>query len=164
MKQGYLGVDLADMANKLSQTAVAQAEALFKRSMNHEAVSGEALKNAPALYQLATDTGAPPPSAPGRAAFLDGLGALKARDFARAEHRFSDAAKAEPQVSEYHYYRAIALYRAGKGQSALQVLETELPTDSRTAVLRTAVSLEASPEQGATELERALFAKRFEGR
>ena len=164
VKQGYLGVDLGDMATKLSQAAVVQAEALFKKSTSKEGLSAQALQQAPALYQLAQDTGSPAPTAPGRAAFMDGLGLLKTSDYPRAEERFADASKREPQMADYKYYRAIALYRQGKSQGAVQVMETELPDDPRTGILRAAIALDGSAELGATELERVLFSRRFDSR
>jgi hypothetical protein len=45
--------------------------------------------------------------------------------------------------------------------AAVRALESELPDDPRTAVLRLAMSLETGPDDAAAALERFLFERRF---
>ncbi|MFP2964406.1 hypothetical protein ACLEPN_43570, partial [Myxococcus sp. 1LA] len=69
----------------------------------------------------------------------------------------AQASAAAPERTEYRVWRAAALQRAGDLDGALTVMETDLPQDSRTDVLRAASAQRKSPEAGARELERLLF-------
>ncbi len=162
LKDGYVGVDLADMAGKLSAAANAAAEELHARALKKEKLSADALRSAKALYQLAVDT-ASPPQHQARASFLEGLAELQAGKPKLAEPKFAEAAKADPSVKDYTFYRAVALQKGGDADAALKLLETELPTDPRTGVLRAALAVSHSAEAGATELEKLLFSKRYGG-
>ncbi len=160
LKDGYVGVDLADMGGKLSAAANSAAEELHARALKKEKLSADALRSAKALYQLAVDTASPPQHA-ARAAFLEGLAELQAGKPKPAEVKFAEAAKADPSVTDYTFYRAIALHRAGDSSAALKLLEAELPRDVRTATLRAALAVNHSPEVGAAELEKLLFSRRY---
>ncbi|WP_410477835.1 tetratricopeptide repeat protein [Myxococcus sp. MxC21-1] len=105
----------------------------------------------------ARDTGEPSAKAAAQAPFLEGLAALQSGDSAGAQRLFAKAASAAPERNEYRVWRAAALQRAGDLDGALTVLETDLPQDARTDVLRAASAQRKSPEAGARELERILF-------
>lgn len=160
VKDGYMGPDLGDMAQKLGAAAQASAEDVQKRALAYEKLSPEALKSARHLYQVAQDVGVNVPDAPAASAFCDGLAALQTRDAKKAESLFAEAATAKPENKEYTFYRAVALVQHGDKKGALKVLDADLKDDPRTEVLRTSLALGDSPEAGATELERLLFSRR----
>lgn len=155
--EGYLGTDLAEMGTRLSAASRAAAEDVHQRALRGEAVETERLRAGRELLDLAKDTGEAAPQAPAQGLFLDGLASLQGGDSKGAEGLFAKAAVAAPGVTEYRVWRAAALQRAGDLRGALSVMETELPEDPRTDLLRAAVAQRASKEDGARELERLLF-------
>lgn len=159
VKDGFLGPELGEMGQKLGAAAVARADAVYKRAVVREAVPADELRSARPLYQAAADLGA---GADGKArsAFLDGCAALADKDYKKAEQLFVEAAKADPADKDYVFFKAVALVQAGDRPGALKVLEAGLPDDTRTSVLRAAVSLGHSPDEGAAELEKLLFSTR----
>lgn len=161
VKDGYLGPDLGDMATKLGATAVAKADEIHKAALANEKMSLERLRAARPLYQVAADVGASPLDLRARTAFLDGLASLQERDFKKAEALFTEAAHADPSNKEYVFYQGLALVQSGDRAGALKVLDTELKDDPRTRVLRAALALGNSPDDGAAELERLLFTTRY---
>jgi len=161
VKDGFLGPDLGDMAQKLASSAIAQAEAIHKRALANEKLEAETLRSARPLFQIAVDSGQASSSSAAVVGFLDGLAEFSEKDFKRATQLFAEAAKADPSNKEYGFYRALALYQSGDRLAALKALETDLKDDPRTAVLRTSLALANSPEVGAAELERLLFTTRF---
>ena len=161
VKDGFVGVELGDMAAKLQAAAVETADGVHKRALAREPVTADELKTARPLYQLAADVGLAPADQGAKSAFLDGLSSFQGGDYKQAEAQFADAAKAEPASKEYKYYRAMALFRGGDRRAALSAMEADLPDDPRTAVLRVALALGDSPETGAAELEKLLFTKRY---
>lgn len=161
VKDGFLGVELADMAQKLGSAAVAEAEGIHKRALANEKLPSEQLRSARPLFQIAADCGVIAGNSGGVTAFLDGLAEFTEKDFKRATQLFGEAAKLDAANKEYAFYRGLSLYQAGDKLAALKALETDLKDDPRTAVLRTALALGNSPEVGASELERLLFTTRF---
>lgn len=161
VKDGFLGIELADMAQKLGSAAVAEAEGIHKRALANEKLPSEQLRSARPLFQIAADCGVIAGNSGGVTAFLDGLAEFTEKDFKRATQLFGEAAKLDPANKEYAFYRGLSLYQAGDKLAALKALETDLKDDPRTAVLRTALALGNSPEVGASELERLLFTTRF---
>jgi tetratricopeptide (TPR) repeat protein len=161
VKDGFLGPELGEMAQKLGAAALAEAELLHTRALAGEKVPPEALRQARMLYQLAQDVGASVTDAKGRMAFLDGVADLHEKAYKKAEAHFSEAARADPSNKEYVFYKGLALFQAGERPQALKVLEAELRDDPRTAVLRVAIALGQSPDLGAAELEKLLFTARF---
>ncbi len=161
VKDGFLGPDLADMAQKLGSAAVLEAEGIHKRALANEKLPAETLRSARPLFQIAVDSGVTAGNSAGVTAFLDGLAEFGERDFKRATQHFGEAAKADPANKEYGFYRGLSLYHAGDKLAALKALEADLKDDPRTAVLRTSLALGNSPEVGASELERLLFSTRF---
>lgn len=161
IKDGFLGPELGEMAQKLGAAATAEAESIHKRALAGEKLSGDELRTAHPLYQVAAEVGASPADARGRMAFLDGLAELFEKSWKKADGHFAEAAKSDPSNKEYSYFRAIALVNAGERSQALKVLEAELKDDPRTAVLRTSLSMGESSEAGATELEKLLFTTRY---
>ncbi|MEW5741458.1 MAG: hypothetical protein AB1938_21230 [Myxococcota bacterium] len=161
VKEGFLGPELGEMAQKLGAAASSAAELVHKRALSGEKLPPETLRNARPLFQLAQDVGAPVTDAKGRMAFLDGIADLHEKAYKKAEAHFTDAARADPSNKEYVFYKGLALFQAGERPQALKVLETELKDDPRTAVLRVAISLSQSPDSGAAELEKLLFTARF---
>lgn len=161
VKDGFLGPELADMAQKLGSAAVAEAEGIHKRALANEKLPGETLRSARPLFQIAADSGVTSANSTALTAFLDGLAEFGEKDFKRATQLFAEAAKADASNKEYTFYRGLSLYQAGDKLGALKVLEADLKDDPRTAVLRTSLALGNSPEVGAAELERLLFTTRF---
>lgn len=158
---GYVGPDLAEMGAKLNTAATASAEDTYRRAIARERIPGHALREAKQLYQLALETGSPPPNYGSHSDFLEGLADFQSFEAKKAEQKFAEASAAEPTVMEYKFYRAAAIYRGGDKAGALEALEKDLPQDPRTAVMREAQALGSSPQSGATELEQLLFTKRF---
>lgn len=158
---GYVGADLAEIGGKLNAAATAAAEDVYKRAMAKERLTVEALRQGKQLFQLAVDTGPAPANFGSHSSFLEGLADFQSREPKKAEMLFAEASLAEPGVAEYKFYRAIALYRSGDKSGALHALETDLPQDPRTTVLREALSLANSPQSAAVDLEQILFSKRF---
>ena len=161
VKDGFLGIELADMAQKLGSAAVAEAEGIHKRALANEKLPSEQLRSARPLFQIAADCGVTAGNSGGVTAFLDGLAEFTEKDFKRATQLFGEAAKLDPANKEYAFYRGLSLYQAGDKLAALKALETDLKDDPRTAVLRTALALGNSPEVGASERERLRFTTRF---
>lgn len=161
VKDGYLGPDLGDMANKLGAAAVAKADEIHKAALANEKMSLERLRAARPLYQVAADVGASPVDQKARVAFLDGLASLQEKDFKKAEQLFSEAARADPSNTEYVFYRGLALLQGGERTAALKVLDAQLRDDPRTRVLRAALAVGNSPDDGAAEVERLLFSTRY---
>lgn len=161
VKDGFLGPELGEMAQKLGAAATAEAEAIHKRALGGEKLPPEVLRSARPLYQLASDVGAAASDAKGRMAFLDGLAELNDKSWKKAETHFTEAAKSDPENHEYAFFRALALVQAGERPAALKIMDAELKDDPRTAVLRTSLALGESQENGATELEKLLFNTRY---
>ncbi|MFZ5442853.1 MAG: tetratricopeptide repeat protein [Myxococcota bacterium] len=161
VRDGFLGPELGEMAQKLGAAATAEAESIHKRALDGEKLSADVLRSARPLYAIALDVGAASSDAKARTAFLDGLAELGEKNHKRAEAHFAEAAKADPSNKEYAFFRALALFEAGERPAALKVLEAELKDDPRTAVLRTSLAVGQSPEAGAAELEKLLFTNRF---
>jgi hypothetical protein len=157
----YLAPDLADLAGRLHTAARTAVESLHARALARQEVPAEALRQAPALYTLARDTGEPLPQEKAQAPFLEGVAALRAGEAERAQALLAEAAAADPSRTEYRLLRAAALHGQGNLAGALQVLEQDLPGDSRTATLRAEVALGDSPEAGASTLESLLFQRYF---
>ncbi|MFY2557686.1 hypothetical protein ACN469_08665 [Corallococcus terminator] len=155
--EGYLGTDLAEMGTRLSTASRAAAEDVHQRALKGEALETERLRAGRELLDQAKDTGEAAPQSPAQGLFLDGLAVLQGGDSKSAEGLFAKAASAAPGVTEYRVWRAAALQRAGDLRGALSVMETELPEDPRTDLLRAAVAQRTSKEDGARELERLLF-------
>ncbi len=161
VKDGYLSPDLGDMASKLGAAAVAKADEIHKAALANEKMSLERLRAARPLYQVASDVGASPADQKARTAFLDGLASLQEKDFKRAEQLFTEAARSDSSNTEYVFYQALSLIQAGERGAALKVLDGRLRDDPRTRVLRAALALGNSPDDGAAELERMLFTTRY---
>lgn len=162
VSSGYLGADLADMAQKLNAEAMGLAESYYKRALAREQVPAEELRSARSLYAVAAEVGPAAPLARSHASFCEAMAELNGGDPKKAEALLTDAIKAEPSVVEYKSLRATALLKAGSHQAALQVMEADLPTDPRTHALRVALAVGDSPAAGATEVEKLLFEKRFQ--
>lgn len=160
VKSGFLGPELFDMAQKLAAATTAEAERIHKQALSGQPLTSEQLREARPLYQVAQDVGLASADAKGRMAYLDGLAELQEKNFRKAEHHFSDAAKSDPSNKEYSFSKGLALFLGGERQQALKVLETELRDDPRTRVLRAAMAINQSPEAGAIELEKLLFTTR----
>lgn len=161
VKDGFLGPELGDMAQKLGAAATAEAESIHKRALAGEKLAPEELRLAHPLYQVAHEVGASPADARGRMAFLDGLAELNEKSWKKAETHFTEAAKSDPSNKEYAFFRALALVHAGERPQALKIMEADLKDDPRTAVLRASLSMGESLESGATELEKLLFTNRY---
>ena len=160
VKDGFLGPELADMAQKLAAAATAEAERIHKQALAGEQLSSDQLKQARPLYQLAQDLGQASTDAKGRMAYLDGLAELLEKNYRKAEHHFADAAKSDPSNKEYAFSKGLALFLGGEKEQALKILEKELKDDPRTRVLRAASAINQSPEVGADEVEKLLFSAR----
>lgn len=161
VKDGYVGPDLGDMAQKLGTAALAKADEIHKAALANEKMSLERLRAARPLYQVASDVSASPPDQKARTAFLDGLASLQEKDFKKAEQLFTEAARADTANTEYVFYQGLALIQGGDRAGALKVLDTQLKDDPRTRVLRAALAVGNSPDDGAAELERLLFTTRY---
>lgn len=161
VRDGFLGPELGEMAQKLSAAATTEAESVHKRALAGEKLPPETLRSARPLYQVAQELGASPADAKGRMAFLDGLAELHEKSWKKAEGHFTEAGKSDPENREYAFFKALALVQGGERVAALKVMEVELKDDPRTAVLRVALSLGDSPVSGATELEKLLFTTRY---
>jgi tetratricopeptide (TPR) repeat protein len=161
VKEGFLGPELGDMAQKLGAAAAAQADDIHTRALSGEKLPPETLRSARPLYQLAQDVGVSTPDAKGRMAFLDGMADLADKAWKKAEGHFAEAARSAPANKEYVFYKALALFQAGERPAALKVLEADLKDDPRTAVLRVAIAMGQSSDSGAAELEKLLFTARF---
>lgn len=157
----YLAPDLADLARRLHTAASTAVESLHARALARQEVPVEALRQAPALFELARDVGEPLPQQGSQAPFLEGMAALLTGEAERAQALFAEAAAADPSRLEYRLLRAAALHGQGNLAGALQVLEQDLPGDSRIATLRAEVALGDSAEAGATTLESLLFQRYF---
>jgi tetratricopeptide (TPR) repeat protein len=161
VRDGFLGPDLGEMAQKLGAAAVSQADVVHTKALAYERLTSEQLKSARPLYQVATDVSTSPTDAHARVAFLDGLAELNAKEPKKAEASFAEASRGDPKNREYHYYRAVALVHAGDRPAALKVMESELRDDPRTATLRTALAVGQGADQGAADVEKLLFGTRF---
>lgn len=161
VRDGFLGPELGEMAQKLGAAATAEAESVHKRALSGEKLPTETLRSARPLYQVAQDAGASAADAKGKMAFLDGLAELSEKAWKKAEVHFTEAAKLDPENKEYVFFKGLALVQAGERVAALKVLEADLKDDPRTAVLRAALALGDSPVSGATELEKLLFTTRY---
>ncbi len=161
VRDGFLGPELGEMAQKLGAVATAEAEGIHRSALAGEKLKPEVLRSARPLYQVAQEFGAAAGDAKGKMAFLDGLAELNEKAWKKAEGHFSEAAKSDSANKEYSFYRALALVEGGERGTALRVLEAELKGDPRTAVLRAAIAVSDSPSAGANELESLLFSTRF---
>lgn len=161
VRDGFLGPELGEMAQKLSAAANAEAESVHQRALAGEKLPPETLRSARPLYQVAQELGATSADAKGRMAFLDGLAELNEKSWKKAEGHFAEAARSDPQNREYAFFKALSLVQGGERVAALKVLDADLKDDPRTAVLRVALSLGDSPVSGATELEKLLFTTRY---
>jgi tetratricopeptide (TPR) repeat protein len=161
VRDGFLGPELGDMAQKLGAAVTSEAEAIHRKALAGEPLSPEVLRSARPLYKVAGEVGSAPADAKGRMAFLDGLAELHEKAWKKAEGQFAEAAKSDPSNKEYVFFRALALVNAGERQAALKLLEASLKDDPRTAVLRVALALGESGASGAAELEKLLFTTRF---
>lgn len=159
IKDGFVGPELGEMAAKLAATAKDAADELHSKAIAGENVSGERMRSARGLYELANELGGTVGDV--EATFLEGKAEMEAGDFKKAESLFAAAAAGAPSVGEYKFQRAMALYRQGDGKGALAAMESDLPADPRTAVLRAALALRDSAEAGSAELEELLFSRRF---
>lgn len=177
---GYLGPDLGEMAEQLATSALRAAEDLHERALRREAIDPAELRAGAAHYEIAGTFGPPPANAAPRRAFFEGLAALRdatrlpekgevipaaaeaGGGFQVAIERFGDAARAAPEVAEYRYFRALALWRSGDRAGAFESMKRDLPKDPRTAVAGAILAIE-SGSGGAAELERVLFESRFPG-
>lgn len=161
VKEGFLGPELGEMAQKLGHAATAEAEGVHKRALAGEKLAPEVLRSARPLYQVAHDVGLSAADAKGRMAFLDGLAELNEKSWKKAEAHFTEAARSDPSNKEYSFFKGLALVQAGERAAALKGMDAELKDDPRTAVLRAALALGDSPLSGATELEKLLFSTRY---
>jgi len=161
---GYLGPDLAELADKLSEAALEGAEAAFQAALGG-ARGQDALRRGVELYGLGRDTHLSPlPDAQeAHAAFLGGLLALSEpgrpdrERQARAEKLLSTAVAHAPELLEARRLRGLLRARAEDFGGALEDFQAALPEDSRTALLRATVALPDHPEEAATQLEAVLF-------
>lgn len=160
-KDGFLGPELGDMAQKLGAAAVTEAEGIHRRALAGEKLEPAALRGARPLYQVASEVGTAPADAKARMAVLDGLAELHEKNWKKADGHFAEASRGDPSNKEYAFFRAVAQVNAGERAQALKLLEAELKDDPRTAVLRAALALGDSPAAGAAELEKLLFTTRF---
>ena len=161
LEHGYVSVELADMGGKLHDAALAAADKLHAQAVAREPLAADALQTGPLLYQVAADTGAPVPQGAAKLAFLSGVQALSAGHTDDAKARFTEAVDADPSFLDYRFFRALALYRGGDTSGAMRALESDLPKDPRTAVMRAELAVAYSPETGAQELMRTLFDQRL---
>lgn len=161
VKDGFLGPDLGDMAQKLGVAATAEAEAIHTRALAGEKLAPETLRSARPLYTVASEVGVSSTESKGRMAFLDGLAELNDKQWKKAEGHFVEANKSDPTNREYVFFRGLALYQGGDKVAALKLLDSDLKEDPRTGVLRASQALSDSPEAGATELEKLLFSSRY---
>jgi tetratricopeptide (TPR) repeat protein len=160
VKDGFLGPELSDMAQKLAAAATTEAERIHKQALAGEQLSSDQLKQARPLYQLAQDLGQASTDGKGRMAYLDGLAELLEKNYRKAEHYFADAAKSDPSNKEYTFSKGLALFLGGEKEQALKILQKELKDDPRTRVLKAAMAINQSPEAGADEVEKLLFSAR----
>lgn len=159
--EGYLGPDLGEMAGRLYTTVGERLGVLHRRALAGQAPKPEEAASVRALYALAGEVGTPLAEESSRAPFLEGVAALAAGDYARAQELLAEAAQAEPGRVEYRQLRAEALYRAGDVAGALEEMETYFPNEPRTAFLRVEAALGRSAREGAQELETLLFQRYF---
>lgn len=162
VSSGYLGADLADLAQKLNAEAIGQAENLYKRALAKEQVPAEELRSARGLYAVAAEVGPASALAQPHSSFCEAMAELHGGDPKKAEALLTEAIKAEPSITEYKFLRATALMKAGDNGAALKAMEADLPGDPRTHALRVALAVSDSPSAGAAELEKLLFEKRFQ--
>jgi tetratricopeptide (TPR) repeat protein len=159
---GYAAPDLGDMAQKLARACEIGADATFNQSRSHQKIAPADLRRASQLYRMALDCGAAPTKQAARASFLEGLSLLVEGKAFQAETGFEDAAKRDPTDTEARFYRALAKYSSGDKAGALKSLETDLPNDPRTGVLRVALAMETPNGGAAGELVKFLYARKFQ--
>lgn len=178
VQAGYLGPDLGEMAQQLTRAALAAAEDVHARALRREVMAPEELRRGADCYEAAATFGPKPAGYDARHAFLEGAFGLrsatrlpgKAADgagddtpavgFRTAIERFATAAQAAPDQKEYRFFRALAIWRSGDRQGALDALRRDLPGDPRTEVAGAILALE-SGGGGAFALEKVLFSTRF---
>ncbi|MFN7131676.1 MAG: tetratricopeptide repeat protein [Myxococcales bacterium] len=158
---GYVAPDLADIAAKIAQAAEKRAEAVYTAASGRQKVAPAELRDGAELYQLALDTGAQPTFHTARIAFMQGLAFLLEGKTKEAEASFAEVVKRDPSNTEARFFRGLAVYRGGDKAGALRQLESELPKDPRTGILKVAASFDRSEDAAATELQRFLFDRRF---
>ncbi len=158
---GYAAPDLGDMAGKLARAAELAAEKWHQKALSHQQVPAQDLRSGAALYQLALDCGATAGKQAARAAFLEGLALLLEGKANQAEQKFEEGAAKDATDTEIRFYRALSKFQAGDKAGALKALETDLPSDPRTAVLRVALAMDGAPSGAAAELERFLYSRKF---
>ena len=112
------------------------------------------------LYHLALDVGSTDDRYLPRIHLIEGLADMLEKKYADAEKEFKDALGAGSD-RDVKFYTAVAAYRGGDRRRAVKLLETDLPDDPRTALLRTDAVISSDAHEGAGELEKMLFAKSF---
>jgi hypothetical protein len=160
VKGGYLGVDLADMASRLSAAAAAQGEQAHRAALAGELREVPALEAAARALQLAAETGPAPAAIEARTALLAGLVELYQGRPKQAEELFARAGSGEGAGPSPVLWRARALVQVDR-RKAVQLLESERPNDPRTGAARVAAALPDAPGQAAADLEKLLFEQRF---
>lgn len=160
VKGGYLGVDLADIASRLSAAAASKGEQGYRAALAGELREVPAIEAAGRALQLAADTGPQPAAYEARMAFLTGLVELYQGRPKQAEELFARAGTGEGTGPSPVLWRARALAQVDR-RKAVQLLEAERPNDPRTGAARVAAALPDAPGQAAADLEKLLFEQRF---
>lgn len=160
VKGGYLGVDLADIASRLSTIAASKGEQGYRAALAGELREVPAIEAAGRALQLAADTGPQPAAYEARMAFLTGLVELYQGRPKQAEELFARAGTGEGTGPSPVLWRARALAQVDR-RKAVQLLEAERPNDPRTGAARVAAALPDAPGQAAADLEKLLFEQRF---
>ena len=169
VEAGLLGPELGEMARRLTAAALQRGEEIHGRALARERLDEATLRAAMGHYEIAATFAVDVSTWAGRRAFLEGVIELQnaARgDEARwqgANDRCTAATAAAPTMAEYAWFRALALWRSGDRNAAVDALERDLPGDPRTALLRATTAVEAGGYRGAAEVERLLFTTRYPG-
>jgi thioredoxin-like negative regulator of GroEL len=163
VEASYAAPDLGEMAGKLAHAAEASADKTFEASLSRrQQAKPSELREAAGLYQLALDFGAEPGTHASRIAFLEGMALMVEGKAAEAGPRFAEAAAKDPSNREAIFLGGLSRYLSGDKAGAIDALKKGLPEDPRTAVLELSASFDRGPSAAASELERLLFARRFQ--
>lgn len=163
LADGYVGPDLADMAQKLRQSVEKQAFEGYDRALRRETVDAVQLRESAQLFRLASDIGATDASYSHKARMVEGFADLQEKKYVEAEAAFGDA-KGAGNDKDARFYAAVAIYRGGDKRRAVRQLETDLQDDPRTPLLRADQTIAQDPKAGAADLEKLLFKARFAGK
>jgi tetratricopeptide (TPR) repeat protein len=160
LQAGYSAPDLADMGTKLRTVAEKDANAGYDAAIRREVQDPAQLRNTAALYALAQDVGSTDEQFGPRQHLLEGFASLLEKKYDVAEKEFK-AAAGSGNGKDAKFYGAVAAYRSGDRKRAIKMLETDLPDDPRTPLLRTDALISTDAKEGAQELEKMLFNQRF---